>query len=62
LTLLSSLRVAVEDLAEKLVLALRHQGVVEVEVDRIPFAIFLLRCLGPLKLLLLAVEGLVELP
>jgi hypothetical protein len=58
LTLLSSLRVAVEDLAEKLVLALRHRVEVEVEVDRIPFAISLLRCWGQLKLLLLELEGL----
>jgi hypothetical protein len=62
LTLLSSLRVAVEDLAERLVLALRHQVVVEVEVDRIPFATYLPRYWGQLKLLLLELEGLVERP
>jgi hypothetical protein len=49
------------DLVERRALPVRHQVGVVVEVDRIPFATSLLHCLVQLKLLLLAVGGLVEL-
>jgi hypothetical protein len=53
--------VVVVGLGERRALDLRHRVVAAAVGDRIPFVISLPRCLGPLKPLLLAVEGLVVL-
>jgi hypothetical protein len=54
--------VVVVDLAERLVLELKHQAGVVVEADQFRFATSLLHCLEQPKLLRLEAVGLVVLP